>query len=238
MSDVLHVPEIRKNLISGSLLSKHGFKLTFVADKFVLSKNEVYVGRGYVCDGLFKENISTIIPNNDMNKTISSAYMVDSSNIWHSRLGHVNFYTLRKLINLDYIPKCRIDSKYKCQICDDTKLTRTFFHHVERETEPLDLIHTDVCELKMCQTRGGKRYFITFIDDCTRYCYVYLLTSKDEAFDMFKQYKAEVKNQLNKKIKALRSDREYNMNSPSRSSVPNMVLYTKLRLHIHLNPMA
>ena len=214
LNDVLHVPEIRKNLISGSLLSKHGFKLTFVADKFVISKNGVYVGRGYVCDGLFKANVTTVVPNNDMNKSESSAYIVDSSNIWHSRLGHVNFDTLRKLINLEFIPKCNIDSNYKCQVCAEAKLTRTSFHHVERVTEPLDLIHTDVCDLKMCQTRGGKRYFITFIDDCTRYCHVYLLRSKDEAFEMFKQYKAEVENQLNKKIKSLRSDRGGEYESP------------------------
>ena len=50
-------------------------------------------------------------------------------------------------------------------------------------------------------------YFITFIDDCTRYCYVYLLNSKDEAMNMFLTYKAEVKNQLNKNIKILKSDR-------------------------------
>ena len=53
----------------------------------------------------------------------------------------------------------------------------------------------------------GKKYFITFIDDCTRYCYVYLLNSQDEAIDAFKQYKIEVENQLNKKIKMIRSDR-------------------------------
>ena len=93
-------------------------------------------------------------------------------------------------------------------------MIRTSFHHVERVTEPLDLIHTDVCDLKMCQTRGGKRYFITFIDDCTRYCHVYLLRSKDEAFEMFKQYKAEVESQLNKKIKTLRSDRGGEYESP------------------------
>ena len=56
-------------------------------------------------------------------------------------------------------------------------------------------------------TRGGKKYFITFIDDCTRYCYVYLLNSKDEAMNMFLTYKAEVENQLNKNIKILKSDR-------------------------------
>ena len=63
-------------------------------------------------------------------------------------------------------------------------------------------------------TRGDKKYFITFIDDCTRYCYVYLLNSKDEAMNMFIIYKVEVENQLNKNIKILKSDRggEYESN--------------------------
>jgi hypothetical protein len=50
-------------------------------------------------------------------------------------------------------------------------------------------------------TKGGKRYFMTFIDDCTRFCYVYLLKSKDEALHYFKIYKAEVENQLERKSK-------------------------------------
>jgi transposase InsO family protein len=56
-------------------------------------------------------------------------------------------------------------------------------------------------------TKGGKRYFMTFIDDCTRFCYVYLLKTKDKTLYYFKAYKAEVENQLEKKIKGLRSDR-------------------------------
>ena len=62
--------------------------------------------------------------------------------------------------------------------------------------------------------RGGKKYFITFIDDCTRYYYVYLLNSVDEAMNIFLTYKAEVENQLNKNIKILKSDRggEYESN--------------------------
>jgi hypothetical protein len=56
-------------------------------------------------------------------------------------------------------------------------------------------------------TKGGKWYFITFIDDSTRFCYVYLLKSKDKALHYFKTYKAEAENQLERKIKRLRSDR-------------------------------
>jgi hypothetical protein len=53
-------------------------------------------------------------------------------------------------------------------------------------------------------TKGGKRYFMTFIDDCTRFCYVYLLKSK--ALHYFKIYKVEVEGQLERKIKRLLSD--------------------------------
>ena len=48
---------------------------------------------------------------------------------------------------------------------------------------------------------------ITFIDNYTKYYYVYLLKSKDEALEKFILYKNEVENQLNRKIKELRSDR-------------------------------
>jgi transposase InsO family protein len=57
-------------------------------------------------------------------------------------------------------------------------------------------------------SKGGKRYFMTLINDVTRFCYVYLLKTKDETLDHFKIYKAEVENQLERKIKHLRSDRD------------------------------
>ena len=68
-------------------------------------------------------------------------------------------------------------------------------------------VHFDVCELNGILTRGGKRYFITFIDDFSRFTYVYLMRNKDESFDMFKRYKTEVENRKDRKIKILRSDR-------------------------------
>ena len=87
-------------------------------------------------------------------------------------------------------------------------LNRQSFKTVkERSNEVLGLIHTDLCDFKSIPTRGGRNYFITFIDDCSKFCYVYLIKNKDEAFEMFKTYKAEVENQLDKKIKIIRSDR-------------------------------
>ncbi|GJR58703.1 zinc finger, CCHC-type containing protein [Tanacetum coccineum] len=86
-------------------------------------------------------------------------------------------------------------------------MKRRPFPKVDRQSEILELVHSDICELNGQLTRGGNRYFITFIDDCFRYTYVYLLKSKDQAFETFKIYKAEVKNQKGKKIQILRSDR-------------------------------
>jgi len=70
-----------------------------------------------------------------------------------------------------------------------------------------ELIHSDVCDLSGKITRVGKRYFITFIDDCLNMYVSFLLRTKDEALDKFKIFKAEVENLLNCKIKSLRRDR-------------------------------
>ena len=60
LNDVLHVLDIRKNLISGSILSKKGFRIVIESDKFVLTKGGVYVGKGYLVDGLFKTNVAVV----------------------------------------------------------------------------------------------------------------------------------------------------------------------------------
>ena len=57
------------------------------------------------------------------------------------------------------------------------------------------------------RARGGYEYFIIFINDYLRYGYVYLIQHKSDTFEKFKEYRAEVENQLGKIIKTLRSDR-------------------------------
>ena len=110
-----------------------------------------------------------------------------------------------------------------------------------KDTLDLFLIHSDICDLKFVQTRGGNKYFITFVDDSTKYCYVYLLKSKDEAIKKFVLYENEVENQLNKKVKVLRSDRggEYGSSFVDFCAHHgiNMGLYMKPHRLIRLNPM-
>ena len=67
-------------------------------------------------------------------------------------------------------------------------------------------MHSDVCGPMSIQARGGYEYFITFTDDYSRFGYVYLMKWKFETFEKFKEFRAEVENQLGKHIKAIRSD--------------------------------
>ena len=97
----------------------------------------------------------------------------------------------------------------KCQICATSKLTRKTCGSMTRETKLLELIHSDLGDLKQTMTRGGKKFYVTFIDDYSRFTGVYLIKNKDEAFDIFLSYKVEVENQLDRKIKRVRYDREY-----------------------------
>ena len=84
---------------------------------------------------------------------------------------------------------------------------RPFKAKGNRATIQLELVHTDVCGPMSVQARGGYEYFITFTDDYSRYGYVYLMRHKSEAFDKFREYKAEAEKQLGVHIKQLRSDR-------------------------------
>ena len=76
-----------------------------------------------------------------------------------------------------------------------------------RAKEVLDLVHTDLCGPMSTSARGGYEYFITFTDDYSRYGYIYLMRHKSEAFEKFKEFKAEVENHRGRSIKSLRSDR-------------------------------
>jgi hypothetical protein len=57
LTDVYYIPKIRKNLVSGGLLNKFGFKCVFDSDQFMLTKGGIFVGKGYLFEGIFKLNL-------------------------------------------------------------------------------------------------------------------------------------------------------------------------------------
>jgi len=75
-----------------------------------------------------------------------------------------------------------------------------------RSEKPFDVIHSDVwgpCEVP---TVLGHRWFVTFIDGCSRYTWLYLLKHKSDVFSVFQELSARIKNQFGSTIKVLRSD--------------------------------
>ena len=86
-----------------------------------------------------------------------------------------------------------------------TKLS--FVGHGKRAIELLVLVYADVCSPFNVPARGNFDYFITFIDDLSRYRYIYLMRQKFEVFEKFKKFRHEVEKQIEKSIKILRSDR-------------------------------
>ena len=202
---------MRRNVVYGALLNKVGLKIVLEANKIIITRNGDFVGKGYVNNGLFVLN--TIEMNNIAS---SSAYIVESLDLWLGRLGHLNFGSIKRLRNMNLIPSISEETELKCPICVEAKHFKKPFKSIsKRQTELLELVHSDLADFKNSISRGGKRYYVTFVDDFSRYTKVYLLRSKDEAETMFLKYKAEVENQLDKKIKRLRTDRggEYNTNS-------------------------
>ncbi|GJS51409.1 zinc finger, CCHC-type containing protein [Tanacetum coccineum] len=147
---------------------------------------------------------------NIVSDNIGSAFMstskLNDSILWHARLGHVHFKRMKDMSKDWLIPAFDMDTE-KCKTCMLTKITKKPFQNVKRETEVLELIHSDLCDLHATPSLGNKKYFVTFIDDASRFCYVYLLHSNDEALDKFKVFKTEVELQQGYLIKRFRTDR-------------------------------
>ena len=70
-----------------------------------------------------------------------------------------------------------------------------------RAASILYLIHSDVDVPMSTTSINGCRYLLTFIDDCSRYCWIYFMKQKSEVFETFKVFKAMVENSFNKNIK-------------------------------------
>ena len=84
------------------------------------------------------------------------------------------------------------------------KLPKSPFSRIgERAQDILELIHSDVCGPMHVQARSGSFYFITFIDDFSKFGWVYLMRSKSEAFEKFRAFRNEVDKQSGKSIKTL-----------------------------------
>ncbi|RVW77298.1 Retrovirus-related Pol polyprotein from transposon TNT 1-94 [Vitis vinifera] len=117
LKNVLYVPDMNKNLVSGDLLGKPGIKAVFESGKLILTKSGNFVGKG---------------------------------------LAHVGLSTIKRIVKCGLIA-CDTKKFEKCEICVKSKMIKKPFHSVERSSNLLDLVHSDLCELNGMLTRGGNR---------------------------------------------------------------------------------
>jgi hypothetical protein len=122
LRNVQHVPSINKNLVSGSLLCRDGFKVLLELNKIVMSKCGQFIGKGYVCGGLFHFSVSNFC-NKSMNNICDGINKSDAS-IWHSCLCHLNFGSISRLSSMNLILNLSIVKGSKCQSCVQSKQPR------------------------------------------------------------------------------------------------------------------
>ncbi|RYE04781.1 MAG: hypothetical protein EOP33_08580, partial [Rickettsiaceae bacterium] len=216
LDSVYFIPGFCRNLISVSELLKQ---------KFSLSVNEktmsVSLDGRLICDALLYNGLYVLTPENKCSfnaemfkvaKPTSNKKIKLSSDeqtyLWHLRLGHINIKRLERLSRLGPLKHLQVGTLPVCESCIEGKMTkRSFAGKGLRATEPLQLVHSDVCGPMSEAARGGYEYFVTFTDDYSRYGFIYLMQRKSETFSKFKEFRACVENQLGKTIKTFRSDR-------------------------------
>jgi hypothetical protein len=91
-----------------------------------------------------------------------------------------------------------------CALWNNIK--KPFPNSENRSKGILDLIHSDVCGPMPIKFLGGYLYCVTFIDDFSKNTWLYLLKTEDEVFSKFQEFKVEVENLTDKKIKTIRYD--------------------------------
>ncbi|GJS69953.1 zinc finger, CCHC-type containing protein [Tanacetum coccineum] len=122
------------------------------------------------------------IVNDNIGSTFMSTSKLNDLILWHARRGHVHYKRMQDMSKDELILSFEMDTE-KCKTCMLTKITKKPFQNVKRETEVLELIHSDLCDLYATPSLENKKYFVTFIDYASRFCYVYLLHTNDEALD-------------------------------------------------------
>lgn len=129
---------------------------------------------------------------------------------------------------------------FDCSTCAVCKISKKPFKKLSNiyTGDVLELVHTDICGPMKTVSQGGSRYFITFIDDYSRFVVTRFLRQKSDAFEAFKDFMVEAEKQTGRKLKCLRSDngREY-INAKFESFLSNTVYGIKPRLVIPRNKM-
>ena len=196
-TSVLYVLDSPFNLISINKLT-HDLNclITFSHISVTLQdqSTEMTIGIGHESQGL-----------NHLSSTPSFTICTSTDELLlvHRHLDHLNISKLRKMVS------CFSNlSLLECELCQLGKHTRVSFpKRLESRTKsPFKLVHTDVWGPSRIASNLGLRYFVTFIDDVSRFTWLFLMKSQVELFSVFQKFFAKIRNQFNTCIRILRND--------------------------------
>lgn len=211
LTDVLYVPSLHGNFLSVSKILQHGFLVQFnkkLAE--VKSKNKETIFSAKAENGIFYTSFGE-------RECVNAAVNEKNSNIeiWHKRFGHLNIKDICELSrkNIVFGLNVNMPKNFDCSTCAVCKISKKPFKKLSNiyTGDVLELVHTDICGPMKTVSQGGSRYFITFIDDYSRFVVTRFLRQKSDAFEAFKDFMVEAEKQTGRKLKCLRSDngREY-----------------------------
>ncbi|MCO5565008.1 hypothetical protein L7F22_018678 [Adiantum nelumboides] len=213
LPDVLYVPGIKKNLLSVSSLAKNGLRVIFEDDRCIVRDREngySLVTTGTLENGLFvldryEKQIQACIAE-------TKTQAMQDAELWHARFGHVGYgslMTLQRHNMVHDLSLLEMPPRHVCEGCVLGKMHRFAFSQdgSVRATRKLQLVHSDVCGPMRTPSVGNSLYFVTFIDDFSRFCWVYPLKAKSDVFAVFQHYVSMVENETGCKVQTLRTDR-------------------------------
>jgi len=203
LKNVLHAPDLPCRYFSVTTVLSKGFHVIFAAKDARITHGDQTLGVGFRKGDHFWLKIETT-PSLDAKQP---ALPID---IWHQRLGHLNWNAISKVQGPQIINRRPTDLNIPCEGCLQGKQHRRPFptSTTPRSSQILERIHSDLDGPMQTQSVSEKAiYFCTFIDDYTRYAWVYFLKAKSQQMEAFQDFKALVEKQHSASIKILRTDR-------------------------------
>ncbi|KAK3012380.1 hypothetical protein RJ639_012737 [Escallonia herrerae] len=212
LDSILVVPSLDYNLLSVSQITTALFCVVIFWTNFCVFK-DIRTRQTIGC-GVRREKLYYLDLVSKSSDKLHQALMVNDSEgemrksktwLWHRRLGHASFGYLKKLFP-SLFTKCDVSS-FQCEVCELAKSHRVSFPLAfHKSPDPFMIRHSDVWGPSKVNSLGGSRWFVTFIDDCTRMTWVQLMKSKSEVNVLFQQFCKMIHTQYNARIQVLRSD--------------------------------
>lgn len=197
LRQVLYVPQFKFNLLSVSALTGDSqLVVHFHHSYFIIQevRTNMMIGRGDRIGDLYILDPASYPPT-----TTSFASNVSVS-IWHQRLGHPSFKILEPLQKQLKVDHLLPHHKELCHICPFAKQLRSpFTSHNKLSVNPFDLVHCDIWGPYQEFSHSGHHYFLTLVDDCTRFTWTFLLVHKSDVSRIVPNFFTMIETQFHRK---------------------------------------